>query len=119
MLNTNPILLRFPRDTLRFLYWVFFKPTTINQYLRAIDIQYGKSIDIYIIWQRRKKVPQFVPLIKLVSFHVLVTPWLLTLLAAIGFSLANIEVNLFALILWTAAGIVFGFFLTLGANYRT
>ena len=33
MLNAQPSPLRFPQDILRFQYWVFFKPITLQRYI--------------------------------------------------------------------------------------
>jgi hypothetical protein len=35
--------LQFPQDLLRFLYWVFFKPITLDRYIHEIDPTLGRD----------------------------------------------------------------------------
>ena len=106
----NPAPLRFPHDLLRFLYWVFFKPITLNRYLRNIDSSLpGTNIapSLWALWKRRKEHPEFLPVIQLAFFHLLVTP-LLAFPLAWGFQLAGFEVNWLGVAVGVAIFVVYG-----------
>ncbi len=78
MLYVQPAPLRFPQDILRFLYWVFFKPITLRNYVYKIDASLSAYRDrnLFMLWQRRKEHPEFVPVIYLALFNVAFMPLL-------------------------------------------
>jgi hypothetical protein len=100
--------LRFPQDLLKFLYWVFFKPITLNKYIHQVDPTLGNNPSLFILWRRSKGHPKFRTLISLSFFHILLTPWLLGFLVASLFALAGFEVDWFGVVGGVTAGVVGG-----------
>ena len=127
--------LSFPRDLLRFLYWVFFKPVTLDHYIYQIDSKVASdagvfsgigifsNADIFTLWKHSKERPEFRTLIHFAIFHILIMPWPLTFFSANIFMLLGFGVDWFGVI-WgvfvgiacsVIVGVVFG--LTLGVAF--
>ncbi len=109
-MNTS---LKFPQDLLRFLYWVFFKPTTFrkNGILPNDDNAPNPTwLDFLSDW-RTSKIRD-VLLLSLV--HILITPWLLGFLACLLLSSMGFPVNWFGMLIGIVSGMIiclwFGFF---------
>ncbi|MEW5718859.1 MAG: hypothetical protein AB1817_09550, partial [Chloroflexota bacterium] len=100
--------LKFPQDLLRFLYWVFFKPFTLDRYIHQIDPTLGPDPSISTLWRRSKAHPEFRSLIPLAFFHILVTPWLIGFPVAGLFALMGFQVNWDSVAGGVAFGVVFG-----------
>ena len=46
-------LLRFPRDLLRLLYWIYFKPFTLRRYARRLDARLDEDLRL---WEARDRL---------------------------------------------------------------
>lgn len=68
--------LKFPQDILRLLYWVFFKPITLDRYIHEIDPTLPRAPGLFTLWRRGKTKSELRSLIPLAFFNILVTPWL-------------------------------------------
>jgi uncharacterized protein len=99
--------LRFPGDLLLFLYWVFFKPLTLDRYIHQIDPNLGSSPGLFVLWRRRKEHPEFRPLTSLALFHIFVTPWVFAFLLAWFFSLAGFDVIWIGVVVGVAISVAF------------
>jgi hypothetical protein len=69
-----PTTLQFPEDLLRFLYWLFFKPITLDRYIHEIDPTLGRDPSLFTLWRRSQAHPEFRSLIALALFHIVLTP---------------------------------------------
>lgn len=98
----------FPRDLLKLLYWAFFKPFTLERYLKQIDPDFDNSTGLIRLWRQRKTHPEIPQLLRLSLFHILITPWPLGFAVAGLFALAGFEVNWPGLALSVMVGVVFG-----------
>jgi hypothetical protein len=109
MINAQPAPLRFPQDILRFLYWVFFKPITLHNYISEIDSSLSRNDDqsLFILWRRRKEHPELVPVIYLGLFHVVFMSLLFFPLAWL-FHILGFEVNWSKMAISVAGGVVLG-----------
>jgi len=47
-----PTTLQFPQDLLRFLYWAFFKPITLDRYIHEIDPTLGRDPSLFTLWHK-------------------------------------------------------------------
>jgi len=102
----KPLL--FPRDLLRFLYWVFFKPITLERYMQRIDPTLKTDTSLIVLWRRSKQYPELRPLLLLTFFHILITPWPVAFLIAGGFALAGFDVYWVGVAVGVALGVAFG-----------
>jgi len=66
-----------PPSTLRLLYWVFFKPLSLDKYIRSFDPTLSIDSSLITLWRRGKEHPALRRLVLQSLFHILVTPWLL------------------------------------------
>jgi hypothetical protein len=109
MLKFQSSPLRFPQDTLRFLYWVFFKPITLHNYIHKIDPLISSIDDpsLFILWRRRKEHPEFIPIIQLGLLNIFVISWLAFPLTWV-FQLAGFEVDWFRVAFGVAGGVAGG-----------
>ncbi|MEW5869567.1 MAG: ATP-binding protein [Chloroflexota bacterium] len=102
--------LRFPHDLLRLLYWVFFRPITLESYIRQMAPGTRRSTGILSLW-RRGHQPGYQALgdlLRLAWFHLLLTPWLLGFALAGLLDLAGMEVNWLGVAGGVAGGVVLG-----------
>lgn len=106
---TDPRPLEFPRDILRFLYWVFFKPMTLSNYMTQIDSSLPKysNISLFTLWQRRREHPEFTPLIQLSFANIFFMPLLTFPLAGL-LQLSGVEINWFNVMYGVTYGLAFG-----------
>ncbi|MBI1800724.1 MAG: hypothetical protein HYR71_03735 [Chloroflexi bacterium] len=72
---SSEIMLVFPRDLLRFLYWLVLKPITFENYVRRFGVSPATSL--ITLWRRGKEQPALRQLVYLGLFHMIVMPWLL------------------------------------------
>ncbi len=103
-----PTILKFPQDLLRFLYWVFFKPITLENYLRGIDPSVEINTSLITLWRLGTTKPRLRTLVWLSLFHILITPWLLSFPVAGFFALLGYDVNWVGVAGGVAGGVVGG-----------
>ena len=60
----------FPRDLLRFLYWIFFKPFSLQAWIRQVDPTLG---NVATLLTRPHGHPAR-PLVNLALFYILAAP---------------------------------------------
>src|SRR6266542_3704285 len=101
----QPLL--FPRDLLKFLYWVFFKPITLDRYIHEIDPTLGPDPSMYILRRRSKEHPEFRSLISLSSFHILITPWFVSFIIPLLLVIAGFNVDWLGVVVGVAFGVCF------------
>ena len=89
--------LYFPNDLIRLLYWVFFKPFTLDIYIHQINPALSRHPDMFTLWRDSQKYPELRSLINLSFFFILVAP-LLAIPIAILLTLVGFEVEWFNLI---------------------
>jgi len=53
-----PDTLRFPRDLLRLLYWLYFKPLTLRAYVRRIDPELNENLDLWGLSEQQRTDPR-------------------------------------------------------------
>lgn len=94
--------MRFPRDLLRFLYWIFFKPFSLQTWIRQLDPGIGNVATLLTRPHSRSAGP----LVKLALFHILVTSWLLAVGTGSILSQAGADVNWLRLVFYLLMGIV-------------
>jgi len=87
--------LTFPKDLLRLLYWVFFKPVTLDRYIHKIDPTLGPDLSLLTLWRRGHDKPELRNLVALTFFYIIITPWLLGAFVVWILSLLGIPVNWF------------------------
>ena len=85
-------LLRFPRDLLRLLYWIYFKPFTLRRYARRLDTRLDQDLSLWEARDRLDADPALRDLERLVLGLLLVAPPGSAVLAGLA---------------WTAAGQTF------------
>ncbi len=68
--------LRFPRDLLRIVYWVYFRPFTLERYLQQRAPTLSLDSSLPTLWRKGREHPELRQLVYLTLFHALVTPWL-------------------------------------------
>ena len=68
--------LRFPHDWLRILYWAYFRPFTLERYIKQLDPALGLTSSLFTLWRKRHAHPPLRHLVYLVLSHALITPWL-------------------------------------------
>jgi len=100
--------LQFPQDLLRFLYWVFFKPITLDRYIHEIDPTLDIDPSLFTLWRQSQAHPEFRSLIALALPHILVTPWLIAFPVAGLFALLGFDVNWTGVALGVAVGVGVG-----------
>jgi uncharacterized protein len=81
--------MKFPQDLLRFLYWVFFKPISLQTLINQLDPGIGNVATLLTRSYDRSAQS----LKKLALFHILIMPWLLGLGTGIVLSQLGLEVN--------------------------
>lgn len=79
----------FPRDLLRFFYWILFRPRTLERYLRHIDPNYSSRTSVFSFFYNNRRDKYARHLLRLAFFYILIFPWvftfvLLALLALMG-----------------------------------
>jgi len=103
-----PTTLQFPQDLLRFLYWVFFKPSTLERYVYEINSKLSRNPDLFtLLWWSRAH-PEFRSLIALALFHIVLTPWLIAFPVTGLFALIGFNVNWAAVAIGVAIGVAVG-----------
>jgi hypothetical protein len=103
-----PTTLQFPQDLLRFLYWVFFKPSTLERYVYEINSKLSRNPDLFtLLWWSRAH-PEFRSLIALAFFHIVLTPWLIAFPVTGLFALIGFNVNWAAVAIGVAIGVAVG-----------
>ena len=81
--------MKFPQDLLRFLYWVYFKPISLQTLINQLDPGIGNVAALLTrLYDRSAQ-----PLKKLALFYILIMPWLLGLGTRIVLSQLDLEVN--------------------------
>jgi uncharacterized protein len=91
MANVETSLL-FPQDLLRFLYWLFFRPFTLQKYLDRLNPPLGSAMGLFLHgWQSN---PPRRSLTLLAAFYIWLAPWLL------GFGLGTALVSLGVKVNW-------------------
>lgn len=105
-MNLPPLL--FPRDLLKFLYWCFFKPLTLERYMQQIDPKYSIQTSIITLWRNHRQQKTVHHLLRLALFHILVTPGLIVGPLLAVFALAGIEIDWLNAIIGGGIGIACG-----------
>lgn len=90
--------LHFPEDLLRLLYWVFFKPFTLDSYIHQINPALNRHPDMLTLWRYSQKHFEFRSLISLSFFFIFAGP-LLAFPTAILLVLVGFQVDWSRLIL--------------------
>jgi hypothetical protein len=103
----------FPRDLLRFFYWLFFRPRTLERYLRQIDPKSSDRTPIFGLWRNNHQNESAKHLMWIVLFYLLAFPCLFTSFALVVFALCGVEVNLGWAAIGLAGGVVLGTMCTL------
>jgi hypothetical protein len=104
MVFMQPLL--FPRDLLKFLHWLFFKPFTLGRYMREIEPSLGADTSLYTLWKSRKGHPEVRSLLALSFFHILVTPWLMSFLLTLLLETAGYKIGLFGMLVSMLTGVM-------------
>jgi hypothetical protein len=81
--------MKFPRDLLKFLYWIFFKPVSLHTQIDQLDPGIGNVATLL----RRSYDRSAQSLKNLTMFYILVAPWLLGVGTGIVLSQSGIDVN--------------------------
>jgi hypothetical protein len=87
--------MKFPRDLLRFLYWIFFKPISLHIWINQLDPAIGNVTHLLI----RPSDRSVLALKNLTLFYVLVMPWLLALMTGFVIIRLGLTVNWLRLVL--------------------
>ncbi len=103
--NLRPLY--FPRDLLRLLYWVYFRPYTLERYLRRLDPDLSLKSGLLTLWRRGKAQPLLRHVVALSLFHILVTPWL-AFVTILGWRMVGVAVNWEDMTLGILMSMVFG-----------
>lgn len=98
----------FPRDLLRILYWVFFRPITLERYIKSFDAKLARDTSLFTLWIRGNNYPELRQLVWLCFFHILITPWITGFVTAGVFGLFGYSVNWFILLIGIVFGVVVG-----------
>jgi hypothetical protein len=101
----EPLL--FPRDLLKFFYWVFFKPITLSRYIREIEPTLKPDFSLFTLWKHRKQHPEFRSILALSFFHILVTPWFIFFFIKVFFIMPEGIVGWSDLMFGVILGVVF------------
>ncbi|MBI1801711.1 MAG: ATP-binding protein, partial [Chloroflexi bacterium] len=96
-------ILVFPRDLLRFLYWLVLKPITLRGYFYRLGVRITTSL--ITLWRRGKEQPALRQLVWLGLFHMIVTSWLLTGTGLLILSPFGLTVNWLGVVVGVAAGV--------------
>jgi hypothetical protein len=81
--------MKFPRDLLRFLYWIYFKPLSLHARIARIN----PALENTPFLLTRSDQPLERSFKSLALFHILVTPWLLGLGTGLVLSRLGMDVN--------------------------
>jgi hypothetical protein len=95
--------LRFPYDLSRFLYWIFFKPFTMHQYLKDVDPSLRQAAALF--FRRRQDTSEYRSLILLAFFYIWLVPFLLGIGLGLIFASRGIPVNWLSLVFYLVIGI--------------
>lgn len=82
--------MKFPRDLLRLLYWIFFKPFSLYKLISQLDRTIGNAPAIRLT---RSQNPSVRSIGNLALVYVLIVPWLLTFGTGILLSLLSMDVS--------------------------
>jgi len=78
-------MLRFPHDTFRLLYWIFFKPFTLRRYVKKIDDRLDQDLKLWEAKDKWNENEELRELTKIVWALLAVAP--ITITAIVGFAL--------------------------------
>ncbi len=92
----------FPRDLLRFLYWIFFKPFSLRTWINELDPSIGNAAALFT--QRHERAA--LPLRNLALFYIVLAPLLLALGTGLILSRLGMDVNWLKLLFFLAVGII-------------
>lgn len=67
-------------STLHLLYWVFFKPLSLEKYILSFDQTLGRRKSLITLWRCGKEHPPLRQLFWRSLFNILITPWILYVL---------------------------------------
>jgi hypothetical protein len=82
--------MKFPRDWLRFLYWIFFKPFSLHKLIHQLDRTIGHTAALVLT---RSPNPSVRSIGNLALVYILIVPWLLAFGTGVLLSLLGIDVN--------------------------
>jgi hypothetical protein len=102
--------LLFPRDLLKLLVWVFFKPLSLSleRYLRQIDPRCSVQTSIFTLLRKSWRQSKLRHLLLLTFFDILVTPGLLTAILLAIPALGGINVDQSGVKVSVVWGLIFG-----------
>ena len=92
----------FPRDILRFVYWIFFKPFSLHTWIRQVGPGAGNVATL--LTRPHGRLAR--PLVRLALFYILAAPWLLAIGTGMLLSQAGATVNWLKLVFYLLVGIV-------------
>jgi hypothetical protein len=96
--------LQFPRDLLRFLYWIFFLPVTLRRYLQYVDESINSASALFA--HGLQGSPNRRALIWLASFYICLAPWLPGLGLGLALASRGLTVNWLDLTFYMVVGII-------------
>jgi len=82
--------MKFPRDWLRFLYWIFFKPFSLYKLIHQLDQTIGHAAALVLT---RSRNPSVRSIGNLAMVYILIVPWLLAFGTGVLLSLLGMDVN--------------------------
>ncbi len=81
--------LRFPRDWLRLLYWVYFRPLTLERYIQQFDATLKLDTSLITLWRKGREHPPLRHLAYLTLLYIWLMPWVAFPLAYIVSTIAG------------------------------
>jgi len=102
--------LTFPKDILRLLYWIYFKPFTLRRYVRHLDPRLDEKLELWQVQERTSSVPELRNLAWLWWALLAIAPMSVTIVVGLAIEVISSfhwERGLCAAIVYTV-GLLFG-----------
>lgn len=102
--------LTFPKDILRLLYWIYFKPLTLRRYVRQLDSRLDEKLELWQVQEETRAVPRLRDLVWLWWALLAIAPLSVTVMVGLAIEVISSfkwERGLFAVVVY-AAGLLLG-----------